>query len=317
MVRPHFMVNVLHKIWRRRRKKLSYGCKKLEATELRVSIIQMRVADGDVQANIARGLKFIKEAAEGSDFVVLPELWTTGYDFNAIMEYAEGEGKGWSNELLSSIAEEYGVYIISSAPLKEDGKLYDAAFLIGPDGTIGTYRKIHLFRPYGEDKMFMAGNELGYFNTSFGGVGIAICYDLRFPELFRLLAMKGAKVIFVPASWGAPRALQWRTLLRARAAENQVFMVGANKVGKSEVTGEHYSGNSAVYDPFGFELMHSEESEQVLTVNVDLRTVDKIREYLPIWHDRRTDLYGIGSAWGVGDPGWGKRAAGTSRIEPT
>ncbi len=100
-------------------------------------------------------------------------------------------------------------------------------------------------------------------------MGIAICYDLRFSELFRLLAMKSAKVVFVPASWGAPRALQWRTLLRARAAENQVFMVGVNRVGRSEATGEHYSGNSAVYDPFGFELTHSEESEQVLNVNIN------------------------------------------------
>ena len=284
---------------------------------MRVSIIQMQVIDGDIQTNIAHGLKLIKEAVKDSDFIVLPELWTTGYDFSVITKYAEGEGEGWSNELLRTIAEEYGVYIVSSAPLKESGKVYDAAFLIGPDGTINVYRKIHLFRPYGEDKMFTAGNELGYFNTSFGGVGIAICYDLRFPELFRLLAMKGAKVVFVPASWGAPRALQWRTLLRARAAENQVFMVGVNRVGRSEATGEYYSGNSAVYDPFGFELTHSEESEQVLTVNIDLRTVDKIRETLPIWHDRRADLYGIGSVWGVRDPGWGKGASETSNTEPT
>jgi len=277
---------------------------------LRVSIIQMHVADGDVQANIARGLRLIREAAENTEFIALPELWTTGYDLNAIAKYAEGEGKGWSNELLKTIAEEYGVHIISSAPLKENGKLYDAAFLIGPDGIVGIYRKIHLFRPYGEDKVFTAGNELGYFNTPLGSVGIAICYDLRFPELFRLLAMKGARVIFIPASWGAPRALQWRTLLRARAAENQVFIVGVNRVGKSKATGEHYSGNSAVYDPFGFELTHSEESEQVLTVNVDLRTVDKIREMLPIWNDRRTDLYGIGSVWRIRDPGWGEKRSG-------
>lgn len=284
---------------------------------MRVSIIQMRVIDGDVQTNIAHGLKLVREVAGSSDFIVLPELWTTGYDFGAVMKYAEGEGRGRSNELLRAVAEEYGVYIVSSAPLKESGKLYDAAFLIGPDGIIGAYRKIHLFRPYGEDKVFTAGDELGYFSTPFGGVGVAICYDLRFPELFRLLTMKGARVIFVPASWGAPRALQWKTLLRARAAENQVFMVGVNRVGESKATGEHYSGNSAVYDPFGFELAHSEESEQVLTVNVDLRTVDKIREMLPIWHDRRTDLYGIGSTWGVRDPGWGKGASETSNTEPT
>jgi len=87
---------------------------------LRVSIIRMRVVDGNVQANIARGLKLIKEAVKDSDFVILPELWTTGYDFSVITKYAEGEGEGWSNELLRTIAEEYGVYIVSSAPLQED-----------------------------------------------------------------------------------------------------------------------------------------------------------------------------------------------------
>ena len=268
---------------------------------MRVALIQMRVLDGDVDKNVARGLNMIKSVAHDADFIVLPELWTTGYDKEAIRKYAEGEGRGWSNRLLSEVAQEFNVRIVSSAPLLEGGRLYDAAFLIEPDGSVKAYRKMHLFRLYGEDKLFTAGNELGFFKTPFCGVGIAICYDLRFPELFRLLAMRGAKVVFIPASWGAPRALQWRTMLRARAAENQVFVVGVNRVGDSAVTGEHYSGNSSVYDPFGFELVHTEEGEQVLTVDIDLKAVERVRKALPLWLDRRCDLYGLHSRWGVGD----------------
>ncbi len=277
---------------------------------MRVALIQMRVLDGDVGRNIARGLNLIRSVARNADFIVLPELWTTGYDRDAIVKYAEGEGRGWSNRLLSYVAREFNVYIISSAPLLEDGKLYDAAFLISPDEDIRAYRKIHLFRLYGEDRLFTAGDELGFFKTRFCNVGIAICYDLRFPELFRLLAMRGAKVVFIPASWGAPRALQWRIMLRARAAENQVFMVGVNRVGDSGATREHYSGNSAVYDPFGFELAHTEEGEQVLTVNLDLKAVERVRKALPLWLDRRCDLYGVCSRWGIGDEGFIEQGEG-------
>ncbi len=261
----------------------------------------MRVLDGDVEHNVAHGLKLIELAAPHSDLIVLPELWTTGYDVKAIKEYAEGEGRGWTNRLLQSLANEFNVYIVSSAPLREEGKLFDAAFLITPDEGVYVYKKMHLFKKYGEDRIFNAGDKLGYFKTRLCDLGIAICYDLRFPEVFRLLSMCGAKVILVPASWGAPRALQWKTMLRARAAENQVFMVGVNRVGDSLITGEHYSGDSAVYDPFGFELAHTEEGEQVLTVDIDLKAVDRVRSELPLWLDRRTDLYGVGSRWGVGD----------------
>ncbi len=262
----------------------------------------MSIRDGDVKRNIARGILLSKDVAKMVDFVVFPEMWTTGYDFSVAREFAEGEGQGWSRRIIEEFAREHGVYVVSSVPLLEDGKLYDAAMLINPDGrVIGVYKKLHLFRPYKEHEVFTPGQEIGLFETKFGKVGIAICYDLRFPELFRLMAKAGAKVIFVPASWGAPRALQWKTLLRARAAENQIFMVGVNRVGYSEATGETYSGDSAVYDPFGFELVHGEEVEQVLIADLDLKAIERVRSRLPLWQDRRTDKYGLWSTWGISD----------------
>lgn len=268
---------------------------------MKVSLIQMKVKDGDVKANIAAGLTRVREVAPTTDLIVLPELWTTGYSFQAIKKYSETLEDGWSIKAIENVTHEYGVYVLSSVPLKDNGNLYNSAVLIGPEGIIGVYRKIHLFRPYGEDKIFAKGETLGLFETPLARIGVAICYDLRFPELFRLLVMGGAEVILVPASWGAPRALQWRTLLRARAAENEVFVVGVNRFGRSEVTGEEYLGDSGIYDPFGFELIHSEGSEELITAKIDLGAIRKVRRKLPLWEDRRKDKYGIWSTWGIKD----------------
>ncbi len=268
---------------------------------MKVSLIQMRVKDGDVKANMAAGLTKVRDVAPRTDLIVLPELWTTGYNIHAIKKYNETLEEGWSIKAVEGIAHEYGVYVLSSVPLRDEGKLYDSAVLIGPEGIVGVYKKIHLFRPYSEDKIFAKGDALGLFETSIAKVGVAICYDLRFPELFRLLAMGGAEIILVPASWGAPRALQWRTLLRARAAENELFMVGVNRFGRSEVTGEEYLGDSAIYDPFGFELVHSEGSEEVITAEINLRAIQEVRRKLPLWEDRRKDKYGVWSVWGIKD----------------
>ncbi len=268
---------------------------------MRISLIQLNVIDGDVRRNIGKGLKMLLRAVKDADIIVFPELWTTGYDREAIQRYAESVEEGWSINLLTSIAAEYGVFIISTIPLKEEDGLYDASVLLGPSGVIGIYKKLHLFRPYHEDKIFKYGDRLGLFDTHYGKIGVAICYDLRFPELFRILAKGGARMIFVPASWGAPRAIQWRALLRARAAENEVFIAGVNRVGKSRVTHEGYNGDSSVYDPFGYEIVHSEGNEQVLTAEIDLRNVDIVRQQLPLWRDRRLDKYGIRSDWGLSD----------------
>ena len=268
---------------------------------MKISLIQMRVRDGDVRRNIAEGIIKVREAATRADLIVLPELWTTGYSVEAIKKYSETLRDGWSIRALKGIAIEHNVYILSSIPLRDGGELYDSAILIGPEGVIGTYRKIHLFRPYDEDKVFSKGRFIGLFKTPHARIGVAICYDLRFPELFRILAMGGAEIILVPASWGFPRALQWRTLLRARAVENEVFVAGVNRVGRSVVTGEDYVGGSGIYDPFGYELAHSESSEEVITAEVDLSLIRKVRKKLPLWEDRRRDLYGMWSVWGIKD----------------
>ncbi|MCD6324135.1 MAG: hypothetical protein J7L55_03405 [Desulfurococcales archaeon] len=268
---------------------------------VKVLVAQLAVVDGKPQVNIAKAVKIIMKYGDEVDFVVFPELWTTGYDREAIRKYAESVDDGWSVRVLSSLAREYGVNIISTVPLREGERIYDASLLITHEGISGIYRKIHLFRPYRENEIFTAGKDLGLFETKLGKVGIAICYDLRFPELFRALAMGGAEIIFVPASWGAPRSIQWRALLRGRAAENEVFLVGVNRVGRSNITKEEYSGDSSVYDPFGFEVVHLESTENATAVDIDLKRIAEVRKALPLWEDRRVDLYGLRTSWGIQD----------------
>lgn len=267
---------------------------------MKVALVQMVVQDGEPEKNLSHGIRLAEKASSYVDLIVFPEMWTTGYHREAIMKYAESEENEFALSKLKELARNYSVHIVSSIPHRKEGRIYDAAYLIGGNGeVIGIYRKIHLFRPYGEDKMFASGDRIGVFDTRLGRVGIAICYDLRFPELFRLMTLAGARAIFVPASWGAPRALQWRTLLRARAAENQVYMVGVNRVGSSSATGEEYIGDSSIYDPFGWEIVHSEDVEQVLIGELDLSRIENVRRMLPLWEDRRRDLYGIRNVWGI------------------
>ncbi len=269
---------------------------------VKVLLLQMDVVDGRPDINISKAVKAIMKYGSEVDFAVLPELWTTGYDREAVKKFAESVEDGWSVKVMHSLAAEYGLKVISTVPLREGSNIYDASLLITHEGVSGIYRKLHLFRPYGEDKVFTPGKELGIFNVGHYKVGVAICYDLRFPELFRALAMGGAKIIFVPASWGAPRSIQWKALLRGRAAENEVFIVGVNRVGRSDITKEEYSGDSGIYDPFGFELLHLGRTEGAGLMELDLTRIDSVRKALPLWEDRRVDLYGLRTSWGIQDP---------------
>jgi predicted amidohydrolase len=160
--------------------------------------------------------------------------------------------------------------------------------LFGPDGgRLGVYRKIHLFGfGEGEPVLMSAGRELVVADTAFGGIGLATCYDLRFPEMFRALLDRGARVVVVPAAWPASRVEHWSVLARARAIENQVVLVAVNTVG--EQGGKRMGGRSIVVDPRGEVLAEAgPEDETVLVVDVDLADVDRWRAEFPALDDRR------------------------------
>ena len=162
--------------------------------------------------------------------------------------------------------------------------------LYSPDGTLAaSYSKIHLFRLMDEDQYLAPGEAGELHELPWGCAGLAICYDLRFPELFRRYALEGARLLILPAEWPHPRRMHWRTLLRSRAIENQCFVAACNRVGTTE--GVTFFGSSAVIDPWGETLIEGGETEALLTVRIDLNTVEATRAKIPILADRRPELY--------------------------
>ncbi len=264
-----------------------------EATksDMIVSVAQIDVAWGQPEVNLARASEWIAEARRrGSDLVVFPELWTTAYDLVRAGQYASTPDEGVFRSL-SQLARQHHIYITGSVLKRQQDAIYNCAPLFSPAGDLlGDYDKIHLFRLMDEDKYLTAGRRTPLFDLPWGRCALGICYDLRFPELFRKYALAGAELILIPAEWPYPRLEHWRTLLRARAIENQCFVVACNRVGRGGDA--QFFGHSAVIDPWGRCLVEAGESEILLTVSLDLRLVQDVRRQLTVFDDRRPDVYG-------------------------
>lgn len=259
---------------------------------LMVSIAQMDIALGQPEANLAKARQMIVEARNhGSRIILLPELWATGYDLQNADKDATATEEG-TFAAVARLAEENSIYVIGSLLSKRHGRYYNTATIFSPQGElVGRYDKVHLFRLMGEDRYLAAGKAAPVFDLPWAKVALAICYDLRFPELFRRYALLGAKVVFIPAEWPCPRIEHWRVLLRARAIENQCFIVACNRVGTSR--GEHFPGRSAIYDPWGEPVVEDGEEECLLTAGIDLDLVNEVRRRIPVFEDRREGLYSI------------------------
>jgi len=256
---------------------------------LTISLAQIDIALGRPEENLAKVEGMIAEASQrGSQIVLLPELWSTGYDLERAEEHARTTERLLAR--LTDLAKEHSLFIIGSLLSAKEGHLYNRATILSPKGVlVGEYRKIHLFRLMEEEKYFAPGTETPVFDFPWGKGALAICYDLRFPELFRKYALGGARIVFLPAEWPYPRLEAWRILLRARAIENQFFMVGCNRVGKSK--GKVFFGCSSIYDPWGEPVLEGGEEEGLLTAEIDLDEVDEARREIPIFEDRREELY--------------------------
>ena len=254
--------------------------------ELIISLAQMDIVLGQPEANFARVRELAAEAKRrGSDILVLPELWATGYDLENAAKHASGTEEGlfaWT----AALAREHGLYIVGSLLEARGGRCHNTAHIFSPSGElVGLYRKIHLFAPMGEDRYLSAGDDAPLFDLPWGRSALALCYDLRFPELFRRYTLAGARIVFVPAEWPHPRLAHWRTLLAARAIENQVFVVACNRVG-----GE-FCGHSAVYDPWGEAVAEAGQAEALLTAGINLDLVEEVRRRFPVLAGRRPELY--------------------------
>lgn len=257
-----------------------------------ISLGQMDVVAGDPAANLAKAEYMAEQAAaRRARFLVLPELWSTGYDLENAAHHATALDEGLFAEM-GRLAAKHNLHVIGSCLSRIGEDQYaNTAAVFDPEGQLlGSYSKIHLFRLMNEEQYLTAGNRLTLVDTERGRIGLAICYDLRFPEMFRALALAGAQIVFIPAEWPHPRLAHWRTLLRARAIENQFYIVACNRVGQSGDT--HFFGHSCIIDPWGETIIEGDEQERLLTDSVQLAEVERIREQIPVFQDRRPELYG-------------------------
>lgn len=275
--------------------------------ELTVSVIQINASDRDKEGNIQKILDFLDVAGRrGSDLVVLPETFTgTGLGDSETYKAIAEEIPGPTTDRLAAKATEYGMTIIGSLYERgEDGAVHNTAPVIGPSGEImTTYRKTHLFDPQSrpdiprvrESDKVTAGVELVMTETNQCKIGVAICSDLRFPELFLDYALKGAEIVVVPTAFLAPRADHWEFLLRARATDNQYFVIGSGMFGTLDTAPIGFVGRSMVVDPWGVPLAQAPDRECCITTTINLDNVRQVREWWPLNNQRRPALYdGIG-----------------------
>jgi predicted amidohydrolase len=259
---------------------------------MKIGLIQMDIKLGDVNANRRKAENMIREAVRrGSQLLVLPELWTTGYQLEEILNLAEGDN-GPTLAMLSELARVNRVEIIAgSLAEKEGSKVYNSSYVVGNDGAVvAKYRKIHLIGLMDEDRYLTAGRQKCMYTGLLGNTGLMICYDLRFTELPRALALAGCTSLVIPAEWPAARGQHWLTLNMARAIENQAFVMAVNRVGSDKAN--TFFGHSMVVNPWGEVLaMGSAENEEVIIAEVDSHEIDNVRQSMPVFADRRPDCY--------------------------
>jgi predicted amidohydrolase len=255
---------------------------------IHAAAIQFNVKQGDVDAN----LEYVREAlarvaAQGANLAVLPEMWSTGFSYKNLNELALRTA-GTVEELLE-LSARHKLVIVGSTPEPNGDKVFNTVFMADNGRLAGVYRKIHLFSLLGEDLAFSGGDSWLLADTSIGKIGVIICYDLRFPELSRRLALEGAQVLCVPAQWPKPRQEHWRTLLRARAMENQLFLISCNAcglIGKLD-----FFGMSMIINPKGDVLKEAGENECEILEGLDMQILTDWRAQIPCFKDRKPECY--------------------------
>lgn len=259
---------------------------------MKVSIIQMDVIYKSPLENQEKVMVMMEKAmTDQPDVIILPEMWNTGYALNELSDIADFQGQE-TIALMSDFAKKHDVNVIAgSVAVERDGRFYNTAYSFNRKGhLVNHYDKVHLFGLMAEDKYISAGEQESLFEIDHVRVSQLICYDIRFPEWVRRQMSQGAEILFVSAQWPDSRIDQWEILLRARAVENQAFVVAVNRVGKGP--NDHFNGRSMVINPMGDLLFKDEKgTELVKTVTLDLEQVNQVRGIIPVFADRRPDLY--------------------------
>jgi len=262
--------------------------------KLRVGVLQLDIALGDRKKNRENVEKWMASVSVPSDLptaVVLPEIWDVGYALDRAGELADPEGKD-AAAFLGELARKYGVWFVGGSVLVSTGSGYaNRAQVIDPKGDlVAYYDKVHLIRLMEEEKYFTGGRKECLFSLEGAKAGCVICYDIRFCEWLRTYALKGTEVLFVSAEWPSARADHWKTLLRARAIENQMFVVACNRCGTTGDT--HFGGGSMILGPKGEVLFEGGDGEEAGFVTIDLDEVSQIRNFLTVFNDRVPEIYG-------------------------
>ena len=277
--------------------------KTLPESSVRIACLQMEPRVGEKADNVARSLELIERAAaDGARLIVLPELCNSGYVFETreeAFDLAEEIPEGETTREWAAAAGRHHAYIVAGIAERDGAALYNSAVIVGPDGYVGRYRKNHLWAA--ENLFFEPGN-LGVpvFHTSVGRVAMAICYDIWFPEIFRLAAVQGADILCVPTNW-VPMADQPEDLPKMAnilamggAHSNSMFVAAADRVGEERA--QSFIGNSLIVDCTGWPLAGpaSDDSEEILVAEANLSDARRRRnwnDFNQVLRDRRTDLY--------------------------
>ena len=268
----------------------------------KLAVCQMNVVDNK-DLNLNKAVNMIESAARNKvDIVLLPEMFNCPYDNSKFVEYAESRKNSRTIKSISSAAERAGIYVIAgSIPELDNGKLYNSSFIFDRMGKIiGVHRKMHLFDidvageiTFKESETLTAGNEITVVDTELCRIGVAICYDIRFPELLRLMADKGAELIAVPGAFNMTTGpAHWEPLMKVRAVDNQVYVAAASPARNESLPYVAY-GNSMVVDPWGDIISRAGADEKIIYADIDLSRVESVRNELPLLRNRRKDIYEV------------------------
>lgn len=270
--------------------------------KVRIGLCQMMVIKSTKKENILKAKSMIYEAADkGAEIVALPEMFNCPYNNKHFREYAETYPSGETLNMLSVAAKEKKIFIVGGSipELDEQGRVFNTSFAFDNKGKmIGKHRKVHLFDidikdgvKFKESEVLTAGSDITIIDTPWGKVGIAICYDIRFPELIRIMALKGVKIVIIPAAFNMTTGpAHWELLFKSRALDNQVYVVGVSPARNEKYSYVAY-GNSLIANPWGSIIGKLDEKEGILVEDINLDYIDEVRESLPLLRHRRKDLY--------------------------
>ncbi len=265
----------------------------------KIALCQMK-GSFDKQKSMETAENFVREAAEnGAEIVSLPEMWNCPYSNQYFRDYAETDN-GRTVEFMSKLAADLGIYLVGgSIPELDCENVYNTSFCFDRLGrVIGKHRKVHLFDidvkggiRFMESDTLSAGKDMTVIDTEYCKIGVAICYDVRFPEWFRKMAVAGAKLIILPAAFNMTTGpAHWDLTMRARALDNQVYFA-ANSPARDNNGPYQAYGGSCIVDPWGRFIAHADEKECIIYGDIDVDYVESIRQQLPLLKHRRVELY--------------------------